>query len=612
MRSNYQRVCRAVECCDACYRFTSLTELARNPDAAVAITVSPQTPPDVIFGRNVFEVDDDGASRLVEPALRIVLPNLWLDLHVFMDDRWVRILSISVDLDVPIGIDFAPDNSIIPMIGDLSEAIQNVRTENADILLDDPEVVATLLPSLAAGLLGDMAGGLIDPIAIPEFFGLTLDLSEGAVTALDEGALLALFARFARAMPIDGELANGETDEAAETNAGDYEVRLPSTEMFSLPQTDTWKQIEIIVDVEASLPSGRNAPMEVSWRANHGTWSPFHPVGRVTVSHPDFVLQGRHVIEMRARESGRYSSLDPSPVVFVVLIDCVSPDIEVIPGPTDRIRLVPKDRLTETDNIRLDVQSLNGRWRPLGHGIQAVRRPDIRAVRATDDAGNQTVIQLTTDKRPLIGRLPPAERTAMGSGGCDVIFKSHSLTHGIHSFWSLFCLITPAKPPCGRSIRRAHWLVLLVGCDDDSSARGDGDGTTDAGMGRCMDASDCPSSNFVCTSGECKLVNCRGDRGACESLSCADGDAMCNDRGACECVPFCDGGCETDTYCCLATGLCEPEPDACIALSCSEGERAIRTLAEEGDPNLCGDEKFRCECETLPDSPWETWGASVI
>ena len=78
---------------------------------------------------------------------------------------------------------------------------------------------------------------------------------------------------------------------------------------------------------------------------------------------------------------------------------------------------------------------------------------------------------------------------------------------------------------------------------------------------------------------------------------------MCNDRGACECVPFCDGGCETDTYCCLATGLCEPEPDACIALSCSEGERAIRTLAEEGDPNLCGDEKFRCECETLPDLP---------
>ncbi|MEE2789111.1 MAG: hypothetical protein VX589_17380 [Myxococcota bacterium] len=581
----------------------SLTELARNPDAAVAITVSPQGPPEVIFGENKFEMDDSGTNRLVDPALRIKLPNLWLDLHVFMDDRWVRILSIHVDLDVPIGLEFAPDNSIIPIIGDLSDGIMNVRTDNGDILLDDPEVVATLLPTLAAGLLGDMAGGLIDPITLPEFFGLRLDLSQGAVTSIENGALLALFARFSRAVPIDDDVADVDAEEAAETDAGEYQIRLPATEMFSLPRTDTWKQIEILVDVDASLPSGRDQPLEVSWQVNDGTWSPFQPVGQIKVSHPDFVLQGRHHLAFRARQSGKYRTLDLTPARLEVMIDSVAPTVELLRDGRNRLRAMPSDRLTPTDEIRLDVKSRDGRWTPLGHGIQTISNEDVIAVRATDEAGNQQVYAVSSNQHHLIGRRPAAERAEMAGSGCGCDLQDARpesigwlslllMFYGWRRRWSV------------RSIAMCLGLCLVVCvvCDDDSNAGRDGEGA-DAGMGRCAAATDCPSTNYACVDGQCRLVTCQSAASDCDGLSCPDGEATCNDRGVCECISFCASGCSADTYCCLSTESCEPEPDACINLRCSDDERPLRALVAEGDPNVCGDEIFRCECEPLPSVP---------
>ena len=151
----------------------NLTELARNPDAAIAVTIAPQQVPEVIFGNNTFMMDEDGKNILVDPAIRLLIPELWLDFHIFMDDRWVRFMSVHADVDVPLGLDFTPDNTIVPIIGDLTDALKNVRTANTDILLDDPAVVSELLPTVVGGLVGGMTDGLIDPIEIPVVFGLS-------------------------------------------------------------------------------------------------------------------------------------------------------------------------------------------------------------------------------------------------------------------------------------------------------------------------------------------------------------------------------------------------------------------------------------------------------
>ena len=85
-----------------------LAELAGDPEAPIAITLAPQQIPEVVFGENRFEVDEEGTRTLVDPAIRILIPELWIDFHLFMDDRWARIFSLHTNVDIPLGLDFTP------------------------------------------------------------------------------------------------------------------------------------------------------------------------------------------------------------------------------------------------------------------------------------------------------------------------------------------------------------------------------------------------------------------------------------------------------------------------------------------------------------------------
>ena len=135
------------------------------PEAPIAITLAPQQIPEVVFGENRFEVDEEGTRTLVDPAIRILIPELWIDFHLFMDDRWARIFSLHTNVDIPLGLDFTPDNEIIPILGDLASGLTDLRTANAQLMRDDPSLLATLLPTLLNVFVGDLATGLLSPIA---------------------------------------------------------------------------------------------------------------------------------------------------------------------------------------------------------------------------------------------------------------------------------------------------------------------------------------------------------------------------------------------------------------------------------------------------------------
>ena len=124
---------------------------------------------------------------------------------------------------------------------------------------------------------------------------------------------------------------------------------------------------------------------------------------------------------------------------------------------------------------------------------------------------------------------------------------------------------------------------------------------TDGGVG--CEPRRLPSANYACVEGGCGLLDCSDDSSLCETLKCEEGTAACNPRGLCECVPFCPDGCEQGTYCCQSTNLCEPEPAQCAMLECEPGQKSIREIVDEGDALICGDEKFRCECQDLPPLP---------
>ena len=99
-----------------------------------------------------------------------------------MDERWVRVLSLHMDVSLPI-IDFTPDNQIIPIIGDISEGLDNLRLANGELFSDDLGLVVTLLPALLSTFAGGATAGLIEPITLP-FLAIDWTCKRGPLGAL--------------------------------------------------------------------------------------------------------------------------------------------------------------------------------------------------------------------------------------------------------------------------------------------------------------------------------------------------------------------------------------------------------------------------------------------
>ena len=307
-----------------------LANLARNPEAPVAITLAPQNEPVITFGNNEFTIDEEGNSVLVDPAMVISIPELWLDFHVFMDDRWVRIFSLHADVELPIGLDFTPNNEIIPIIGDLSEGLNNVRTANGGIMRDDPELLGTLLPAILSIFVGDLVGGVIEPIALPDLLGFRLDMQDGAIRSIEEGALLAFFVRLAAAseepeadmMPDAemGEMEGALTGGLVETRINEAIVQLPEPGSRSQGGLHRWRETKVFLEIEAGDGRADPVPMEVSWRVNGATRVLSNPLEQ---SQRNIRCLSWKPLSARStrRRVGDYRSLDLTPATIEILID---------------------------------------------------------------------------------------------------------------------------------------------------------------------------------------------------------------------------------------------------------------------------------------------------
>ena len=71
------------------------------------------------------------------PLVSVEIQELWLDFHVFMDDRWVRFGSTNNNISLPLAIDFTANNELVPLSGELSQALRDLRVENTDLLRGD-------------------------------------------------------------------------------------------------------------------------------------------------------------------------------------------------------------------------------------------------------------------------------------------------------------------------------------------------------------------------------------------------------------------------------------------------------------------------------------------
>ncbi len=327
--------------------------------------------------------ENGGSTEYVDPLVHLYLRDFEINLSALIEERWVRILTATLDLHLGIAVMVTPDNQLEPIVGvGVPEIIGNVRITNSELLQEDPASIAQALPTLLSFALLEFAGSA-GQFPLPTLEGTDLDVLgirgvPGPSGSYDQ---LALYADLALQ-------AGGNLTAAAETEASLVETRTPSTEAFSIDHAGG----PVLPEIELALAGHGAGPLEWQTRVDGGFWSAFGASDRVVISRPELAIQGRHRIEARARVKGQYRSLDPTPAVLDVWIDSEPPELAVQGRTLSAWDRVSGDRITVeavdasgTHPLALDAD---------GHATLA---PDVRRVRATDEAGRVGELVLKDD-----------------------------------------------------------------------------------------------------------------------------------------------------------------------------------------------------------------------
>ena len=482
-----------------------LGELTRGP-APIALTLSPQLPPSAIIGENrLGPPNADGERALEDPLITLDWPDLWIDFHTFIEDRWTRLFSLKVHVILPLGITFDPSGGIVPLLGDLNAALTDVEAINDELLLDDPERITMLLPALTGPLIGVALSSLTDPIALPDLLGFTLapnDQSLRGVTEDDEDFIAVFADLMALPMeagmemeagqemqmemqksdeePMDRETARSSSshprgedaiDQAIDTFIEPLAIHRPAVERFLSPQGQTeppWVLLQLGTTPLNASPrknatrSISSPQFEYSWRVDQGAWHLFTTAERLKVRDPILMIPGEHWIEVRARRIGAHLTLDPTPARLRVVIDRRAPQIKFTSSnQRPLIHVDVSDLVSPPDLLTVSYRWSEGPWVEValddrGHVEldTEARAGQVIEVRAVDEVGevSQERALIGAKTHALIGRGDPAE-VGSASAGCDC--ATMSADSNIRERWSMLlilCLFMLLKP----RTRRLH------------------------------------------------------------------------------------------------------------------------------------------------------------
>jgi hypothetical protein len=179
----------------------SLRDLTGPSVAPVYLQLVPSKPPTAIIGAGTIDPD---SGEIIDPLLTLEVKDLSIDFYAFAHERYVRVMRITSDLRVPLGLNPTEEGLLI-VLGDLTQAFQNVRVSESELLKETPDSLAGLIPQLVGIALPLLGDSLFSPIEIPEFQGFTLDLENSVLQGIENNSMLGIFALLALAP--DGQQA---------------------------------------------------------------------------------------------------------------------------------------------------------------------------------------------------------------------------------------------------------------------------------------------------------------------------------------------------------------------------------------------------------------------
>lgn len=381
-------------------------------DAPMMVVLRPARPPTVVVGEGTY---DPVTKKPIKPLLMITLPDLSIDFYAMLDDRYARLFTLTADISLPISLIFEGCDKVTPALGDLRSLITNIRTGNAEILAEDPQVLADLVPAVIGLAEPALAGGL-SGFALPALGSFKLKVNEvkglGRIAGSEAYNHLGLYAQL---LPLNGMCAFS----APQVSASLKSSRMPKSEDMRL-QGRALPWPEAVLDVRTF---GTTGSAEFSFKIDDGLWTDFRPVegNELLVSHPRFLLQGQHVIHVRARIAEDPHAISASRDVGF-MVDWEAPELSLTPDlATDRLVVSARDVLS-ADRLEFAYRVGDGSTSAFGAAreisLSAVEQQGGVTVLARDEFGN---VGQATYRAPQVAlREDVAEELGQGPrAGCS-------------------------------------------------------------------------------------------------------------------------------------------------------------------------------------------------
>lgn len=352
----------------------------------IGIVIRPQQPPTIAFG--------NGSNAETDPVMRVKMNEAAFDFYIFSLDRFIRFMTVTFDLDVPVNLVVTPEG-LQPVITKLG--VSNGKVTNSELLREKPETLAATLQDLIGGLVGQAIGGGISPIDLNSSLaslGLTLTIPESVdgqgspgLRKLTEGTdnFLGIFATLGfPAMPVKGS----ESDTSAQLVKKDVDpagVRLNTMGPNNKP---------VVTLQMASILDDGTQPIEYAYRVDNGVWHPFTRERAVDVDDAWLRMQGRHIVSVRSRVAGQPSTMDPTPASVEVLIDVEAPSIKIGREENGKAAILVKDFVSsEAHQVMVRAKfddGVFGEWKTAAEMSAVDIAEDIETltVEARDEEGN--------------------------------------------------------------------------------------------------------------------------------------------------------------------------------------------------------------------------------
>jgi len=333
---------------------------------------------------------------LEEPLLSLDMEGLKIYFSALVNERWVHLMAIQVDLSIPLGLMITPSNEVEFIIGDIDNAVSNVKLENYKILAESEADLIGAIPSLLSLIVPQLTEALELPLTLPpatELGGFELDVlgTRGVEDGQGGYSHLAIYADF----DFD-KTAVTNVSRQAQTRVRMLSQYLPSSDEMSATLKKEMHRPSVVFELESMSPDGQ--ALEYQYRINDQLWSPFFHSSHFEVTSSELLVQGVHEIQFRARLHGRYRSLDPTPATFKVRIDTESPELQVQRVPNG-VRVWFDDAVSADQTIvEVAIDGLwnvtdirSGEFLNVPELVDLTRRVEIAAV---DEAGHRTELVL--------------------------------------------------------------------------------------------------------------------------------------------------------------------------------------------------------------------------